>query len=422
MWVLIIGSRMVSHWVGWGVEKSPEGYAAGSPFDRAVFTILISLAVIVLAKRRLPWSEILREHLWITLFFAYAGTSILWSDFPTVSLKRWIKDVGNVLMVLIVLSETNKVEAVKSLFSRCAYALIPLSVVLYKYFPQHGRGYHAYSGELAITGVATSKNNLGVLCLVGCLFLLWNIVSVQRVETPARRQEVLISSMVFCLGLWLLMNINSATALVCFSVGAFIILLARSRVFKGKLEFFGRYLFIGSLLVTPLLLLGTTSAFTMFANATGHGETFQGRVVFWPEIIALGESSIVGVGYGSFWLGERLRTLWDQYWWSPRSAHNGYVETYLELGLIGVFLLIALLGSTFKKIRSEVTLHEYGVLRLTFFILVLLYNITESSFSGPFLLWFTFLLLAIEMPKSFEQPSINISGWTPARLDPNFNT
>ncbi len=43
----------------------------------------------------------------IGLFFLYAALSMAWSDYPFVTLKHWIKGIGDVMMVLIVLTEPN---------------------------------------------------------------------------------------------------------------------------------------------------------------------------------------------------------------------------------------------------------------------------------------------------------------------------
>ena len=65
----------------------------------------------------------------------------------------------------------------------------------------------------------------------------------------------------------------------------------------------------------------------------------------------------------------------------PNEAHNGYLETIVELGLIGVFLLIAMLVATFRKIRLELLQNfEWGRYRLGFFTAGPFYNWTEAAF------------------------------------------
>src|ERR1041385_944818 len=113
-WVLILGSRPFSSWFGGGVDmETTDDYIEGSPVDRIVFLFLIIAGFIVLKQRQTNWANVFRTNRWLFVFFAYLGISSVWSDFPMVSFKRWIKDLGNIIMVLVILSEKDPVEAVK---------------------------------------------------------------------------------------------------------------------------------------------------------------------------------------------------------------------------------------------------------------------------------------------------------------------
>ena len=142
IWLLILGSRAVSQWLNLGVSfESPDEFLEGSPLDRAIFGVLIGIGLFILLRRRLNWSQIFRTNGWVFLFFVYCGISVMWSDYSFVAGKRWVKGIGDLVMVLVILTELNPIEAVKVVLRRWAYVLIPLSVVLIKYFPELGRAY-----------------------------------------------------------------------------------------------------------------------------------------------------------------------------------------------------------------------------------------------------------------------------------------
>src|SRR5438128_2605355 len=42
----------------------------------------------------------------ILLFFLYCSVSVLWSDYPEVAFKRWIRALGDIVMVLVILTDT----------------------------------------------------------------------------------------------------------------------------------------------------------------------------------------------------------------------------------------------------------------------------------------------------------------------------
>src|SRR5262245_25891250 len=136
IWLLILGSRSVSQWLDIRTNRSVQDQLMeGSPLDAMVYALLIIGAFAVLRKRQVRLGDVIRNNPWLLLFFLYAGISAIWSDFPFVSFKRWIKGLGDPMMALVLLSDANPAKAIETVIKRCTYVLIPLSVVFIKYFP-----------------------------------------------------------------------------------------------------------------------------------------------------------------------------------------------------------------------------------------------------------------------------------------------
>src|SRR6266550_8191523 len=167
IWLIISCSRGLSLWLNiFGLPVSGAiSVEEGSPLDAWFFFFLIAAGVYVLSQRQVRLSEIVRNNQWLTIFLLYCLVSIIWSDFPFVAFKRWIKILGHPIMALVILTEPNPDEAVKTLLKRCAYVVVPVSILFIKYYPELGRGFDPWTGEASYTGITTNKNLLGADCL-----------------------------------------------------------------------------------------------------------------------------------------------------------------------------------------------------------------------------------------------------------------
>jgi O-antigen ligase len=132
----------------------------------------------------------------------------------------------------------------------------------------------------------------------------------------------------------------------------------------------------------------------------GRNPTLTDRTEVWQDVLELADDPVLGAGFESFWLGERLEKLWNKWFWQPTQAHNGYLETYINLGGVGLLLLIALSVATFKKIQRMLLWDfEFGRMRMGFFVAILLYNFTEAAFKGVSLVWLVWHIVALDYPR-----------------------
>jgi O-antigen ligase len=159
------------------------------------------------------------------------------------------------------------------------------------------------------------------------------------------------------------------------------------------------------MVVALVLVAGAEMAFGISGRMSenlGRGSELSGRRGLWTELLQMGTNPIFGTGFESFWLGERPLRLEGLFYYIPNEAHNGYLETYLTLGSVGVFLLVGLFVATFWKIRIELFRNfEMGRYRLGFLAAVILYNWTEAAFRTLSPVWFVFYLIATDYPRIF---------------------
>src|SRR3989442_8184567 len=275
--MLLLGSRPVSQWLNPGTFQSTDDLLEGSPTDRMVFVVLIAAGWLVLWRRQIPWRELFRNNIWLALFFLYCAVSILWSEFPFVALKRWIKGTGGPMMALILLSDREPAKAVETLIKRCAYVLIPLSIVFIKYCPNLGRSYSEWTGTAYYTGVTTNKNLLGYLLLVFGLFFVCALFGQgARDRDAGKRTDVVMAVMFLLMIYWLFLMADSKTPLTGLIVGTLIVLGLR---FTGVRKHFRAYAVAG-ILVCAVLQLSFNMTESLVASA-GRDTTLTGRTELW---------------------------------------------------------------------------------------------------------------------------------------------
>jgi O-antigen ligase len=396
LWMLLLGSRSVVQWLDALRLVKASSVEEGNLLDALVYLSLILAGIGVLNQRRVSLSEVFRNNGWLMAFLVYCFIAIFWSDFPFIAFKRWIKILGDPIMVLILLTEPDPEEALSRLVKRSAYVLVPFSILLIKYYPDIGRGYDDFTGFAMNFGVAHGKNQLGCLCLVLGFFLFWHWLNVWRAEKgKARRNELLLSGGFLLMIGWLLVKAHSATSFLSLLIGVVVVLLVGRQWVNKKL--IGTYV-----LLAVVAFVAADLAFGIFERLvalTGHGATLMGRAELWRQLLAYHVNPAFGVGFESFWLGDRVQLFNEGRPWTPNEAHNGYLETYLSLGLVGLLMLIGVIIATFRKIRLEL-LRDFGWgrFRLGFLAAVVFYNWTEVSFRGLSLVWFGFYIISLDYP------------------------
>jgi exopolysaccharide production protein ExoQ len=400
IWVLLAGSRAVSQW--W-LDMTPTGGAMdqiveGNPLERNIFSILLAMGLVALCLRRRKVLALLSANAPILLFFLYCGISVLWSDYPGVSFKRWIKALGDVVMVFIVLTDSDRMAAVKRFLARAAFLLVPVSVLLIKYYPNLGRAYNFESGGFSAVGVTSDKNMLGVLCLVLGLGAVWRVLhAFQEKRRVWNNRPLIAQGAIVLMVLWLFWKANSVTSLACFLMGSTLMMvtmfpaLARRRALLH-------------LTMAGLVAVAFSALFlhvgTGLVEGMGRDSTLTGRTDLWKKLLGMSPDPIFGAGFESFWMGPRLIKLFSFFHWHPNEAHNGYLEVFLNLGWTGVALLAAVIvtgyRNAFAMFRRD---PQAGRLRLAYFLAGVVYAFTEAGFRMLTPIWIAFLLAVTAIPE-----------------------
>src|SRR5208282_5223621 len=112
-----------------------------------------------------------------------------------------------------------------------------------------------------------------------------------------------------------------------------------------------------------------------------------GRADIWKASIAASDNPVFGTGFESFWntnvekVAAGLRGYQATTVHNLVSAHNGYIEVYLDLGWVGVCLIALILVSGYRHaIKTFQRNPEVGSLILAYIATCAFYSISEVGF------------------------------------------
>lgn len=374
---------------------------AGHAGMQAVWATLYLGVFFLLFRHCKGFIRALASDRWLLALLILAFLSTAWSDDPSFTFKRSIGLLGTYLCAVYLASRYD----LRAQLRLVAWALGP-AVLLSLPFGAFGIGSCPNSALDAggdWCGVYPNKNGLGAMMA----FAFVVFVMMSKLE-PARRWAMrLLAGLAFAL----LLLSGSKTSLV--ALLGFLAMLLYSRFLRGSARrAFGAVALAGA--------AGTTGIYWAFHHIVevtallGKNATFSGRLQLWIlSFVMAMRKPWLGYGYGAFWLGREgpsarvLRAVgWQAYY-----AHNGLLELWLDVGLVGVLLFVvgfAIYASRalrFFRGHREVE-YAWPLMFLTFMFLV---NIPESSLLAPdSILWLLYVAGALVVSPAYGRRGSSI--------------
>jgi len=420
LWFLYCATRPLTEWFQGGQYAEPGAFTieSGSTLDRNVLTILIVIGLIILQKRRINWTKIFRDNRWLVALLVYMLVSILWSDYPFVSFKRWIRTAGTLIMALVVLSEASPYEAMQAIIRRVIYVVIPFSALLVKYFPRIGIIFGRWDGLPFYAGATINKNTLGEICMLSVFFIVWSLVRRREGNDPGvTRHQTLAEIMILALTLFLMKGPSGygATSLN-YSATSLVVLLAGLATFftlrrlKAHIAYLGRVIclaLLGAGLIALLLNVLDISPVALVAKSVGRNANLTDRTdLIWAVLLPIAwKHPVLGLGYGAFWIAPVPDLTLD-----VNEAHNGYLDVFIELGVVGLVLLLFMFVEYFKKAKREFQGYfDWAAFRLSFLLIILLHNWTETTLlRSREILWNLLVLFLVVFPGDWVRRQVPV--------------
>ena len=348
---------------------------------RKSHTLFIVFSPLILLLVILQWKGIIRISLKEKLFWVFIGlvvTSVLWSAAPNATLTRSFALVQTTLFGAYLAVRYSMKEQLQLLaWALGIVALLSFFVALA--FPQQGIMQVLHEG--AWRGILGQKNVLGrIMVLSTLVFLLLALSS---------RKHSLLLWAGFSLSFLLILLSTSKTALVVLLT--LLVLLPLYRALRWSYSWMVPFLSAVVLVGGSVAVLLVSSAENIL-HAMGKDLTLSGRTDLWAAVLnKIWERPWFGYGYGGFWLGWNGESadIWMITGWRPPHTHNGLLEVWLALGLVGVMVFIAVFIATFLRAAVWLRLSKSAIdfWPLLYLSLLLLLNLTESTFSSKTIFW-----------------------------------
>ncbi len=253
--------------------------------------------------------------------------------------------------------------------------------------------------------------------LVCGLFLIWDAFGMRfRGIGSGRKAEIITRGLLFLMSFWLLSKADSSTASVCLMLGAGIIFVLRYPFALRQIRHLGSYTLAVALVL--LFVYSVPGVLSGILEMLGEDLTLTGRTDLWKDLLDEPINPLMGTGYQTFWLGERAEVLWEKYYFHPNQAHNGYIETYLNGGFLGVASLLVMLVAAGGKIKRELLAGvDFAKVRFASLVIGVFYNWTEAVFNRLSLVWVIILLAAINYPRRKQFKPVQVDDEESAGLD-----
>jgi exopolysaccharide production protein ExoQ len=198
-------------------------------------------------------------------------------------------------------------------------------------------------------GVFGMKNVMGRSMAFGVLTLLATMFVVR----PAAKL-LTFAGIVLCAGLLIMSAARTGWVVAFFVLFAapFFVILQPNRFSRAV-----RICMVGLAVIAGCVLVAMTFQYGL--ALIGRDETLSGRTHLWDLALASGKKRfLIGAGYRAYWTASGASDIYTQTSLGGRSlgnGHNGYLDTWLELGMMGFSAFLLLLVTVIVRITRHLT-------------------------------------------------------------------
>jgi exopolysaccharide production protein ExoQ len=327
----------------------------------------------------------------ITMFVA---SSAFWSDDPFLTVRRSVALALTLVFGVYFASRFDTKRQLRLLVS--AFGICVVFSFVFEIF-----GLNPDVGVPGWYGIFYQKNSLGrTMVLAALVFLFW-----KRIEP----EHKWLARLGFVAAATLVLLARSATSLLILIFLVCILSYLRWSLRRRRLVAVAG---LGALITAAVpLVFWASTHLEVVAGGLGRDPLLTGRVPLWILSTAAAlQRPWLGFGYEAFWRPDEIyvRRIWHVLVWKAPHAHNGLLELWLDVGIIGLSLFLTVLihyiarALKFSYLRRSDALALWPLMFLMFMVIG---NLTEASFLSANSLTFILYVSAAFMLSNREKRS-----------------
>ncbi len=308
-------------------------------------------------------------HAWAAwLMVILAFVSVTWSVAPDATIKKSVALMGSMLFVYMlsvrypfiqIIRYLSVISALTGFLSLLLGALVPAIGVMQVEVPG------------AWSGVWMHKNTLGGMMAFGGFFAMIGA------SFDKRFRRYYFALVLLCLFMIIVSWSKTSLLLFCLAIGSVIGIRAlQNSMLAGLLAIYGGV--IGGSVLGFLMIFSPHLLF----KAIGKDPSFTGRTPIWQAIYeVIDRHPMLGYGYGAFWENPETGPgyfIQRAVLWEVLSAHQGWLEVWLQVGKVGVILIAIYLASSFVLGLLRLRRDLMSSFTLPYIVLMVLYCFSES--------------------------------------------
>jgi exopolysaccharide production protein ExoQ len=370
------------------VHGHPLDPVRGDPTSERLWVLVYAVTLFLLVRRHTDVLWVLARNRALFALVALAIASTAWSGDPALTLRRSVALVLTTLFGVYVATSFPR-DQLAGLVAWTLAGVTVLSLVLAVVKPAYGLDYLRGS---AWRGAFTTKNELGRIAALTLAVWLLRVLTL--------RGHLYVSLCVTGIAGLVLVRTSSRSALcVALLITSLIVLLPALRAHVSIAVPAGAVLIAGTVIATNWLVHHADAVLASF----GSTPTLTGRSKIWSAVWDMAQiHPLRGYGYDAFWRGLSGPSayVWNTVGSTPPHAHNGFLDLWLALGLVGVVLFGASLSVNLARavVEARRAWSFDAIFPFTALVFLVLFNISESTLlTRNSLFWILYVATAVQL-------------------------